>query len=75
MGFGGSKMTFSGHHSMGIGFRIFVFLRPSEHGRKDRTGRPGSREKEIGFERDRDRERERYPTFQNRERPRCGLVA
>ena len=35
---------------MGIGAGIFVFLRPSQHGRKDRTGRPGSREKEIGFE-------------------------
>ena len=35
---------------MGIGFRIFVFLRPSHHGGKDRTGPPGSREKEIGFE-------------------------
>ena len=37
---------------MGIGTVIFVFLRPSEHGRKDRIGRPGSREKEIGFERE-----------------------
>ena len=37
---------------MGIGTGIFVFLRPSEHGGKDRTGRPGSREKEIGFERE-----------------------
>ena len=35
---------------MGIGTGIFVFLRPSEHGGKDRMGRPGSREKEIGFE-------------------------
>ena len=37
---------------MGIGTGIFVFLRPSEHGGKDRMGRPGSREKEIGFERE-----------------------
>ena len=37
---------------MGIGTGIFVFLRPSEHGGKDRMGRPGSRVKEIGFERD-----------------------
>ena len=48
---------------MGIGTGIFVFLRPSEHGGKDRMGRPGSREKEIGFERaereQRERERER----------------
>ena len=32
---------------------------PSELGGKDRMGRPGSREKEIGFERERERERER----------------
>ena len=36
---------------MGIGTRIFVFLRPPYHGGKDRTGRPGSGAKEIGFER------------------------
>ena len=72
---------------MGIGTGIFAFLRASEHGGKDRMGRPGSREKEIGFEKERERERERkrergferererYPTFQNRQRPRCGLVA
>ena len=49
---------------------IFVFLRPSEHGGKNRIGRPGTREreKEIGFERERERERERYPSFQNRKR-------
>ena len=35
---------------MGIGTGIFAFLRASEHGGKDRMGRPGSREKEIGFE-------------------------
>ena len=44
---------------MGIRAGIFVFLRPSEHGGKDRMGRPGSREKEIGFERVRERERYR----------------
>ena len=47
---------------MGIGPGIFVFWRPSEHGGKDRIGRPGSREKEIGFERERERERE-IPDF------------
>ena len=46
---------------MGIGTGIFVFLRPSEHGGKDRMGRPGSREKEIGFERERERERPNFP--------------
>ena len=34
-------------------------MRPSEHGGKDRMGRPGSREKEIGFERKREKEFER----------------
>ena len=38
---------------------IFVFLRPPYHGGKDRIGRPGSREKEIEFE--------RYPSFQKRD--------
>ena len=37
---------------MGIRSGIFVFLRPAQHGGKDRTGRPGSREKEIEFERE-----------------------
>ena len=45
---------------MGIRSGNFVFLRPAQHGGKDRTGRPGSREKEIEFERERERERERY---------------
>ena len=58
---------------MGIRSGIFVFLRPSCYGDSERTGRPGTREKEIGFERE--RERERYPSFQKRERPRCVLVA
>ena len=44
---------------MGIGRGIFVFLRPPYHGGKDRVGRPGSKEKEIEFE--------RYPSFQNRD--------
>ena len=43
---------------MGIGTGIFVFLRPSEHWGKDGKGRPGSREKELGYERERERERE-----------------
>ena len=38
---------------MGIGTGNFVFLSRSYHGGKDRMGRPGSREKEIGFERER----------------------
>ena len=46
---------------MGIGSGIFVFLRPPYHGGKDRPGRPGSKEKEIEFE------RERYPSFQKRD--------
>ena len=46
---------------MGIRSGIFVFLRPPYHGGKDRIGRPGSREKEIEFE------RERYPSFQKRD--------
>ena len=37
-----------------------MFLRPPQGGGKDGIGQPGSREKEIGFE--------RYPTFQNRGR-------
>ena len=36
---------------MGIGSRIFVFLRLSQRGGKTRIGRPGTKEKEIGFER------------------------
>ena len=44
---------------MGIRDRTVVFLRPPYRGGKDRTGRPGSRVKEIGFE--------RYPSFQNRD--------
>ncbi len=37
---------------MGIRSGFFVFLRPSCYGDSERTGRPGTREKEIGFERD-----------------------
>ena len=44
---------------MGIGSGIFVFLRSAYNGGKDGLGRPGSREKEIEFE--------RYPSFQNRD--------
>ena len=57
---------------MGIEIGFFVFLRPSQHGGKNKIGRPGTKEKEIGFERNRERERERerergrYPSFQNR---------
>ena len=39
---------------MGIRSGSFVFLRPSCYGDSERTGRPGTREKEIGFERERD---------------------
>ena len=46
---------------MGNRTRISVFLGPPYRGGKDRIGRPGSRVKEIGFE------RERYPSFQNRD--------
>ena len=48
---------------MGFQIGIFVFLRPPYYGGIQRTGRPGSREKEIGFE----RERERYQSFQKRD--------
>ena len=34
-------------------------MRPAYYGGKQRIGRPGSREKEIGFERARAREKER----------------
>ena len=46
-----------------MGFRsgIFVFLRPAYYGGIQRTGRPGSREKEIGFEREREREIPEFP--------------
>ena len=44
---------------MGIRSGIFVFLRPPYYGGIQRTGRPGTREKEIGFEREREKERER----------------
>ena len=47
---------------MGIRSGISVFLRPAYYGGIQRTGRPGSREKEIGFERERERERE-IPDF------------
>ena len=35
---------------MGIRSGISVFLRPPYYGGIQRTGRPGTREKEIGFE-------------------------
>ena len=44
---------------MGFGSGIFVFLRPCQDGGENRKGRPGSREKEIGFE--------TYPSFQKRD--------
>ena len=54
---------------MEFGNGNFVFLGPCQDGGENRKGRPGSREKEIGFERERERERERYPSFQNRHAP------
>ena len=39
-----------------------TILRPSCYGDSERTGRSGSGEKEIGFERERERERE-IPDF------------
>ena len=41
---------------MGFRIGIFVFLRPPCYGDSERTGRPGTREKEIGFERERERD-------------------
>ena len=35
---------------MGFGSGISVFLRPAYSGGIQRTGRPGTREKEIGFD-------------------------
>ena len=55
---------------MGIRSGIFVFLRPPYHGGKDRPGRPGSREKEIEFEREFDTR-----VSKNATRTRCVLVA
>ena len=43
---------------MGFGSGNFVFLRPCQDGGENKKGRPGSREKEIGFERERERERD-----------------
>ena len=50
---------------MGIRSGNFVFLRPAQHGGKDRTGRPGSR---IRFEREAEREREERERERERER-------
>ena len=36
-------------------------MRPAYYGGKQRTGRPGSRVKEIGFEREREREIPEFP--------------
>ena len=43
----------------GFGTEFSVFLRPAYYRGKQRTGRPGTREKEIGFEKERKREREK----------------
>ena len=57
---------------MGFGSGNFVFLRPCQDWGENRKGRTGTREKEIGFE----RERGRYPGFQNRDvhALRCGSM-
>ena len=57
---------------MGIGIGFFVFFRPSQHGGKNRIGRPGTKEKEIGFERERERERE-IPEFPKPPRARAAV--
>ena len=57
---------------MGIRSGIFVFLRPPYHGGKDRPGRPGSKEKEIEFERVREIERE-IPEFPKTRRARAAF--
>ena len=51
---------------MGIRNEIFVFLRPAYYGGIQRTGGPGSREKEIGFER-------KIPEFPKTRRARAAL--
>ena len=48
-------------HTVGIRGSKMTFLRPPYHGEKDKPGRPGSKEKEIEFE------RKKYPSFQNRD--------
>ena len=57
---------------MGIRSGIVVFLRAPYRGGKDRPGRPGSRVKEIGFERERERERE-IPEFPKTRRARAAF--
>ena len=57
---------------MGIRSEFFVFLRPACYGGIQRTGRPGTREKEIGFERERERERE-IPDFPKTRRARAAF--
>ena len=47
---------------MGFGSGISVFLRPAYYGGIQRTGRPGTREKEIGFKKERKKER-KIPGF------------
>ena len=47
---------------MGIRSGNLLFLRPPYHGGKDRIGRPGSREKEIEFERERETRRQKRET-------------
>ena len=49
-----------------------VFLGPCQDGGESRIGRPGSKEKEIGFERERERERE-IPEFPKPPRARAAV--
>ena len=52
-------------------FRVFeAIIAPGKE-----QDRKAGNERERDRARERERERERYPTFQNRQRPRCGLVA
>ena len=46
---------------MRFGNGNFVFCGPCQDGGENRIGRPGSREKEIGFEREREREIPEFP--------------
>ena len=67
-GLGVRFRRFLGQQSKGIRSGFFVILRPWEHGGKVRKGGPGTREKEIEFERE-------IPDIQKREHTRCVLVA
>ena len=69
MGIRRSKMAFLRLAYYRVSAWNFRVLRLAYYRGIWRTGRPGTREKEIGFERERERERERYPSFQNHDAP------